>query len=134
MSIGHPVPGVHVVLFHMIQIFHGNNAHTHDAYQAWRRCHPDGFNLTEKSKGKFVAHWTQDKRESPMGRGCHHQGSSGMLFLEDKGGCYTATRKVCSESLPELFEWARLEGVGLETCSHCHTSRFPFPRTSLETE
>ncbi len=48
----------------------------HDAFQAWRQAHPDGFHMTEKSRGEFVIHWTQDKRGNAQGHRCHHQGGS----------------------------------------------------------
>lgn len=111
----------------MIEIFHGTNAESHNAFQAWRRAHPDGFNLTEKSRGHFVAHWSQDKRENAVGRGCHHQGGSENGFLEDKGGCYTTARKVCSESFSELLAWASRQGATVKTCSRCDSRKFPFP-------
>jgi hypothetical protein len=40
----------------MIEILQGTNAESHNAFQAWRRLHPDGFNLTESKKGLFTAH------------------------------------------------------------------------------
>ncbi len=111
----------------MIEIFHGTNQETHEAFQTWRRAHPNGFNLTEKSRNLFIAHWSQDKRENSAGRGCNHQGGSGNGFLEDKGGCYTTARKVCSDSLPELYEWIGQQGATVKNCSHCDTRKFPFP-------
>lgn len=111
----------------MLKIFHGNNPESHDSYQAWRRSHPDGFNLTEKSGNVFVAHWSQDKRENSFGRGCIHQGGSGNAYLDDKGACYTTKKKVCSDSLPELLDWAQKNHVSVKNCMHCDTRHFPFP-------
>jgi hypothetical protein len=50
----------------MIEIFHGSDATTHEAFQAWRQANPQGFNLTESSKSAFTAHWAQDKRENQV--------------------------------------------------------------------
>ena len=99
----------------VISIFHGNDEKSHDSYQDWRSALPDGFNLTEKAHGSFVAHRMQDKRENLEGRGCHHQ-----------GGCYTTARKVCSASLAELLEWVKVNKFEVRTCKHCDTKRFPF--------
>jgi hypothetical protein len=95
----------------MITIFHGSDAATHDAYQAWRQAHPNAFNMSEGAKGLFFIHWTQDKRENHQGRGCHHQGVSSMRYREDKGGCYTTARNVCSDSLEELRGWTAENSV-----------------------
>jgi hypothetical protein len=110
----------------MIEIFHGTNQESHDAFQAWRQAHPNGYNLTQKSQTSFVAHWSQDKRENSAGRGCIHQGGSVNGFLEDKGGCYTTARKVCSDSLAELLEWANRINATVKRCAHCDTRKFSF--------
>src|SRR5271170_716762 len=55
-----------------------------------------------------------------------HNGGSGNGYLEDKGGCYTTARKVCSNSLAELSTWAIAHGVTTKSCKHCDTKRFPF--------
>lgn len=110
----------------MCKIFHGSDAATHDAFQAWRRAHPDGFHLTESANGVFTAHWTQDARENSLGRGCIHQGVSETEYREDKGGCYTTATKVCSDSLPELLDWATRNSAVVKNCLHC-TRKFPFP-------
>lgn len=112
----------------MITVFHGSDAATHDAYQTWRQSHVNGFNMTEGSKGVFTIHWTQDKRENSQGRGCHHQGGSGNRYREDKGGCYTAARKVCSDKLNELVAWIDKNSAKAKTCLHCDTRTFPFPK------
>lgn len=80
----------------MIEIFHGNNEFTHNAFGAWRTAHPDGFNLTDKGNSLFSAHWVQDKRENNAGRGCIHQGTSNLPY--DRGSCLTTKMKVCSDS------------------------------------
>ena len=113
----------------MIQIFFGHDAVTHNAFQAWRRANPDGFHLSESAAGLFTAHYAQDRRENPTGRGCMHQGCSDNEHAEDKGGCYTTARKVCSDSLAELIAWAAERGYSATSCKHCDTSRFPFPVT-----
>lgn len=112
----------------MVDIFHGDNEETHDAFQRWRQRNPDGFHMTEKSGGEFVIHYAQDARENAEGRGCMHQGVSTMGYLEDKNSCYTKARKVCSNDLDELLNWADNEGVRTRNCSHCETGTFPFPR------
>ena len=33
-------------------------------------------------------------------------------YLEDKGGCYTTARKVCSNNLAELIAWATEQELG----------------------
>jgi len=111
----------------MIVEFDGNNEMMHDAFQAWRRAHPDGFHLTDKGNHVFSAHWTQDKRENGFGRGCGHQGGSGNPYLHDTNSCYTKAKKVCSESFRELNDWAASEGVTIKSCSHCNNKRFLFP-------
>lgn len=58
-----------------------------------------------------------------------HQGCSDNEYGEDKGHCYTAARKVCSDSLAELLAWAAEHGYSATSCKHCDTSRFPFPVT-----
>ncbi len=112
----------------MITVFHGPDASTHEAFQAWRRAHPDGFHMSEKPDGTFVVHWSQDKRENSQGRGCSHQGVSSIKYGEDKNGCYTAARKACAESLDALLAWANENNRVTKSCSHCDTKRFPFPR------
>lgn len=109
----------------VIEKFHGTDAETHDAFQAWRFAHPNGFNLTEKTTGHYVAHWAQDKRENEQGRGCHHQGGSGLTF--ESGHCLTTAAKVCSDSLAELMDWARVNGAAVKNCAHCNSKKFPFP-------
>jgi hypothetical protein len=112
----------------MIEIFHGDNKAKHDAFQAWRRRHPDGFHMTEKDGGIFSTHWTQDKRENAYGRGCNHQGVSDIPYQYDKASCYTKAKKVCSDSLQELQNWAIEHGVTVKSCAHCDNKRFPFPK------
>jgi len=48
-------------------------------------------------------------------------------YLEDKGGCYTTARKVCSNNLAELIAWATEHGFTTKNCKHCDKTRFPFP-------
>jgi hypothetical protein len=110
-----------------MQIFHGDDEATHNAFQAWRQEHPDGFNLTEGPKNQFRMHWSQDKRENASGRGCMHQGGSGNGYRVDKGGCYTMAKKVCSDSATELRQWAQTNNGSVKSCAHCDTKRFPFP-------
>lgn len=109
-------------------IFHGNEKVKHDAFQAWRKANVDGFHMTESRAGKFTIHYAQDKRENSDGRGCMHQGISDLEYLEDRNSCYTTARKVCSNSLAELFAWAKQEGVTTKNCKHCDTKAFPFPK------
>ncbi len=109
----------------MIEIFHGTNAESHNAFQAWRRLHPDGFNLTKSKKGLFTAHWTQDLRDHGAQRGCNHKGGSENEF-EDGAHCYTSAKKVCSDSLQELLAWAQENSVLVKSCKHCDTRRNPF--------
>lgn len=113
----------------MWHIFHGDEAATHDAFQAWRRANPDGFHMSESAVGRFIIHYAQDRRENPSGRGCMHQGGSENEYGEDKGGCYTTARKVCSDSLTELLAWAADHGHTARSCKHCDTPAFPFPVT-----
>jgi hypothetical protein len=111
----------------LISVIHGNDAATHEMFQAWRKANIDGFHMTESAAGQFTIHYTQDKRENSAGRGCIHQGGSANEYLEDKDGCYTTTRKVCSTSLSELIAWATKNGFTTKNCKHCDTKRFPFP-------
>ena len=113
----------------MISVFHGDNAGTHDAFQSWRRANPDGFHMTESAAGRFTIHYAQDRRENSAGRGCLHQGCNDNEYRADKGGCYTAARKVCSNSLAELVAWATERGYSATSCKHCDTTQFPFPST-----
>ena len=110
----------------MIEIFHGTNAESHNAFQAWRSSHPDGFNLTESKKNLFTAHWTQDLRDHGDRRGCNHQGGSENKFDEGTN-CYTSAKKVCSDSLQELLAWAQENSVRVKACKNCDTTRNPFP-------
>lgn len=111
----------------MIQIFHGDDADTHDAFQAWRRAHPDGFHLSEGPKNLFTAHWTQDRRENALGRGCAHQGTSDRELNDYFSGCYTKAMKVCSEDFRELASWANARGAKVKPCFHCDSKSFPLP-------
>ncbi len=115
----------------MISEFKGNDEKTHEAYQSWRRTHVDSFNMSEGAGGVFTIHWTQDKRENPLGRGCQHQGISSIAYKEDKDSCYTRARKVCAESLAELIAWARQQHYQTKNCQHCDTRAFPFPNADL---
>jgi hypothetical protein len=115
----------------MIHIFHGNDEKIHNAFQAWRQANVDGFQMTEKSKGKFVIHYAQDKRENSKGRGCVHQGCSFIEYREEKRGCYTTAKKVCSNSFADLIGWARIEGYSTRNCKHCDTNRFPLERKKM---
>jgi hypothetical protein len=56
-----------------------------------------------------------------------HQGGSDNEYLEDKDGCYTTARKVCSNSLTDLIAWATEQGFNTRNCKHCDTKQFPFP-------
>ena len=109
----------------MLRIFHGNKKNVHNDYQAWRRNHPNGFVLSESSKGTFMLHWAQDVREHGAGRGCIHLGGSNNPYGIDH--CYTTRRKVCSESVTELANWTATNSYVLNNCSHCNTQSFPFP-------
>jgi hypothetical protein len=82
--------------------------------------------MTEGPIGTFTIHYAQDKRENGDGRGCWHQGGSGNDYRADKGGCYTAARKVCSNSVAELIAWAKQHGHKAKKCGHCNTTEFPF--------
>lgn len=86
-----------------------------------------GFHMTESAPEQFTIHYAQDKRENTEGRGCMHQGVSDIAYLEDKDGCYTRARKVCSSSFAELIAWAAENGFTTKSCKHCDTARFPFP-------
>lgn len=111
----------------MIEIFHGDNAETHESFQAWRSANVDGFHMTERALGEFIIHYAQDKRENAEGRGCAHQGGSGNRYQEDKDSCYTKARKVCSDSFAELIAWATKNRFVARNCKHCDTKRFSFP-------
>jgi hypothetical protein len=113
------------------EIFHGNDEETHNKFQAWRKANVDGFFMTEGAVGQFTIHYAQDQRENSEGRGCRHQGVSDNAYLEDKDGCYTRARKVCSNSLAELIAWAKEKGFTTRYCKHCDTKQFPFP-TNLQ--
>jgi HNH endonuclease len=115
----------------MISVFHGNDAETHGAFQAWRKANADGFHMSESGPGQFKIHYTQDKRENAAGRGCAHQGGSDNLYTED--GCYTRARKGCSNDLAELVAWATEHGFTAKNCKHCDTSQFPFPTVGPQT-
>jgi 5-methylcytosine-specific restriction endonuclease McrA len=110
----------------MIAEFDGNNEMMHDAFQAWRKAHPDGFHLTDKGSRVFSAHWAQDKRENGFGRGCWHQGTSDLPY--ETVSCSTTAKKVCSESFQELNDWAASKEVTIKICGHCNNKRFPFPK------
>jgi hypothetical protein len=111
----------------MISVFHGNDAQTHQRFQAWRKANVDGFHMTESAPGQFTIHYTQDKRENSAGRGCMHQGVSDIEYREYKDGCLTTARKVCSTSFAELIAWATENGFTTRNCKHCDTKQFPFP-------
>ena len=113
----------------MLAVFHGANKDSHDSFQAWRCENPNGFHMTEGTNGKFSVHWTQDKRDSPLGRGCNHQGIAGMEYRQDKNGCYTTARKICSESLFELLAWIADREFESKSCGNCDSKKFPFPIT-----
>lgn len=112
----------------VIATFHGTDEKKHEAFQVWRREHPNGFHMTESAAGRFTIHWAQDKRENAIGRGCTHQGVSTIRYREDKDGCYTTARKVCAESLADLLAWADARKLKTKSCGHCDTNRHPFPR------
>jgi hypothetical protein len=111
----------------MISVFHCDDEETHQKFQVWRKANVDGFHMTENAAGQFTVHYTQDNRENSAGRGCMHQGGSDVEYLEDKNGCYTTARKVCSNSLAELVAWAIEKGFTTKNCKHCDTKPFPFP-------
>jgi len=110
----------------MVSVFHGSDEETHQRFQAWRKAHVDGFHMTESGPRQFTIHYTQDKRENRVGRGCIHQGGGDNEYLVDDG-CYTRARKVCSDSLAELIAWATEHGFASKNCKDCDTERFPFP-------
>lgn len=118
--------GADRILCEMISVFHGDDAKTHEAFQAWRRANANGFHMTEGPAGVFTVHYAQDKRENDSGRGCWHQGGSSNRYRADKGGCYTTARKVCSKSLADLHAWAKNAGFKTKNCGHCDTRAFPF--------
>ena len=109
-----------------MDIFHGDDAKTHQAFQAWRQANVDGFDMTEGPSGTFTIHYAQDKRENSMGRGCWHQGGSDNAYRADKDSCYTTARKICSNSVAELIAWAKVSGFKTKKCGHCNTKEFPF--------
>ena len=111
----------------MIFVFHGEDEETHGNFQAWRKANVEGFHMTERAEGQFTIHYAQDKRENTAGRGCMHQGVSDNKYREDKDGCYTTARKVCSNSLAELITWATEKDFTTKNCKHCDTKQFPFP-------
>jgi hypothetical protein len=111
----------------MIRIFHGNDEAIHNDFQAWRQANVDGFRIAEKSAGQFLIHYAQDKRENSEGRGCGHRGGSSNKFAEDKGGCFTTAKKVCSNSFAALIALAKEKGDSTRNCKHCDTNRLRFP-------
>ena len=111
----------------MVATFHGPDKKAPDAYQSWRRAHPDGFVMSEGSKGLFTLHWAQDLREHGGGRGCNHLGGNRNPYRADKHHCYTTKRKVCSESTAEQATWAQENHYTLKSCFHCNSRKFPFP-------
>jgi len=56
-----------------------------------------------------------------------HQGVSTIEYPQDKDGCYTTARKVCSNNLADLIGWGRERGFETKNCKHCDTKRFRFP-------
>ena len=113
----------------MIEVFHGADAKTHNAFQEWRRNNTDGFHMTESLVRQFTIHYAQDRREHLAGRGCMHQGGSDNEYLEDDNSCYTTAQKVCSNDLAELVAWAKKHGCSIKSCKHCNAAPFPFPVT-----
>ncbi len=116
----------------MISVFLGQDKQTHRKFQAWRKANANGFHMTENVAGRFTIHYTQVKRENHDGRGCMHQGTSDIEYLDDMDGCYTSTRKVCSLNFPDLIAWAGAHGFTTKNCKHCDSTRFPFPTIPVE--
>jgi hypothetical protein len=109
----------------MIQVFHGMDESTHEAFQAWRRANPDGFNLSQGRAGEFTAHWAMDRRDHGAGRGCMHQGGSDNRYADDGVTCLTRAKKVCSSSLSELLAWAETHAFRVRLCKHCDAGASP---------
>lgn len=97
-------PGPHGV----IEFHDTPNKSDHDAFQAWRSAHPDGFFLTFKTKVKANLHVST----------CHHPGSADWS-REETGHSLTTMRKACSTRARELRSWADAQGVQLHACLDC---------------
>jgi hypothetical protein len=77
----------------------------HDRFMNWRRENEGGFYLTLKSKTKANLHKAD----------CKHQGNYDWADHEYGGGSATKDRKLCAQTPPPLYDWAREVAPGSRT-------------------
>ena len=82
----------------------------HWEFQDWRLANPDGFYLTQKSKGTYRLHHA----------GCHHVGSPFWDGIAHGSlSSVTANQKICSSNPSELFNWIADRNLSNTICTHC---------------
>ncbi len=92
-----------------VEAFHdAGDVSDHEAFQAWRISHPDGFYLNLETRNKAKLH----------GCNCWHAGSANLSAAE-LGGSLTLKKKVCSENPVTLLSWANDYHVSVTGCAHC---------------
>jgi len=79
----------------------------HRQFQRWRRAHPTGYFINRKSGTTYLLHTAL----------CPHPG--GTEWGVDTGASLTRKRKICSNSIAELYTWASSCGLSLRPCQNC---------------
>lgn len=90
--------------------------------------------MSESRKGVFTAHWTEDSRDNATGRGCMHQGGSANAYMHDGANCLTNKKKVCSESLLALLQWAKSKSIQVKYCKHCDSGTNPIGQAVAQSQ
>ena len=92
----------------LVQFEDGLQAGTqHAQFQEWRQKHPEGFFLNRKTSANALLHTSL----------CDHPGNTewGAEIRQS----LTAKQKICAETVRELEEWAKGNGVAVEECRDC---------------
>jgi hypothetical protein len=89
-----------------------NGESAHSDFQNWRRGNENGFFINVKSKNDVMLHRVS----------CSHPGNTEWQPEEnEKWGSLTKNRKVCSDDVQELQDWARekYSAAKLKMCNSC---------------
>ena len=84
----------------------------HDSFQLWRRSNEGAYFLTMKTARKANLH----------GALCNHAGGTEWHAVNGSESL-TKARKITSDDVGELRNWAKARGIEVKDCLHCQALR-----------
>jgi len=83
----------------------------HGRFQRWRRVHPNGYFLTEKTKSRHNLHHAN----------CPHVGNSTWQPREYNQSL-TTHRKISAVDAKQLLKWVKANDISVKICKDCRRS------------